>query len=1605
MRRLLPWGHRREPPAQLTVPNIATDEPAMVWRPEPAGLSFSKAAGGGGGKPLPGTFKPGRSEAERASPVSFEDDSDDFEYSLAVEPRKPLPLAPPPLPSVPAGGVLKRQPTRSERPDPAAATFADRAAGFSGGAGQPAALDEPLDQGDEEEDEDVDEDEDEDVDEDEDEDVDEDEEESGDDEEAAAVQQRLLAFLVNGPPSPEQWRLEGGHSDGFIAGAQQRQATSGAHVALKTAAAPPLARSMHAGAGRSWSLEAVLTRDDGLAAMRAFISARGKGEIGTPVSSNGTPVPDYSPFDETGVPFDEAAAHEALEGWLQARQLHDNARRAKTYEVLRRDVWPRFELSRYGMYLEAIWLAAAVDEHAKSWPARRKLRALLMSGLLAAAAGGGDGTDGGADTHVSSAEKSEALLLAIAVVSSAAPLLDSARDGAARSAFLKSKSVGRQARVVKEARLPRDCPEITPRVVKEASAAAAAGARVAEASATRVAEAGAGLDRRQRRQKRREETRAALHAEWELRHGPLSSQPLSSSAHGVARDQLLSDVARQARVAATAARLGDRHAKDASGHVQHLKKMWESASELPVRRQQSVVDELVALRAAEEALEDEVRRSRDVDVSWRVRALIGQRGKGNVTAGAQGGDGGDEDRPRSSAALHLLRPKLREMIQFWKHSPYWHGTSNSYAHPEYEQRRKAYHDILAAARERREQALAQLALQRRLRLSQIHAEALRFHKLGLRPTDRSSATAMEHAAAARRLAPGDHGEIRVRSKYGVPSKYGMPSWRDGGGPDTCRGTKDRPPRKLKRSPPKKMPTKALSAAELAKKSAKAARAAATQARAALESAAARRIQKQAQANLARRRRGAADEAVGTLWGNETAVGTRKPPCANEALVAIIHIWVDSTAWLADTWSHVEAETHLWKVRVNERLSLLQPAPAATKPLRALPAPDPDNLLDRERRKWAEASHGMQVLSTAPAPDPDNLLDRERLKWAEASNGMLYFDGREWKLNTIDSMGGVLYMGLGRPSVDSGVPNMGLTSRRPPQLHVPSDSAEEEPSSQRLFTGQRSEEEPSSQRLFTGQRSEEEPSSQRLFTGQRSEEEPSSQRLFTGQRSEEEPSSQRLFTGQRSEEAPSSQRLFTGQRSEEAPFVPEEEDEGAEAYAGGARLTQGDGLMMAKARRRSPAIPTASLGQHQSLEAEAVQPAKEARSPRDHPEIAPEVVKEARLSRDHPEITPRVVKEAEAVQPAKAKVGARLEAVEAVDHVDYEGQTVRRSALGFVNGSTRLLPASTAEQRIARAAELEAEMHYLEAALAAAQHGARRQSLEAEMVQAAKEARSPRDHPEITPRSPRDHPEMVQAAKEADERIRLIEEQCRRKLDSLMRQQNVLDTMQRNVWRTQADAMKVLEVFVRRWRARRARTGTIRDHPDSKVEQPVHKGHLDGFVAQIQALATAVGSFLAHAQAAVPAVGGLQHLPNLVAQMHAAVPAVGGLQHLPNLVAQMHAGTVLKAGTVDDKSAVPRAGAVVGTSVVAWSVPSPPPPDRDNLLDRERRKWAEASHGMRVLSTAPLPDRNNLLDRERRRWAAVTLKAQGGLRLDLEGLNAFEAMTATMKELGCESGEE
>ena len=40
---------------------------------------------------------------------------------------------------------------------------------------------------------------------------------------------------------------------------------------------------------------------------------------------------------------------------------------------------------------------------------------------------------------------------------------------------------------------------------------------------------------------------------------------------------------------------------------------------------------------------------------------------------------------------------------------------------------------------------------------------------------------------------------------------------------------------------------------------------------------------------------------------------------------------------------------------------------------------------------------------------------------------------------------------------------------------------------------------------------------------------------------------------------------------EQPFVPEEEEEGAEAYAGGSKLTQGDGLMMAKARR-SPGRP-------------------------------------------------------------------------------------------------------------------------------------------------------------------------------------------------------------------------------------------------------------------------------------------------------------------------------------------------------------------------------------------------------------------------------------------------
>jgi len=70
------------------------------------------------------------------------------------------------------------------------------------------------------------------------------------------------------------------------------------------------------------------------------------------------------------------------------------------------------------------------------------------------------------------------------------------------------------------------------------------------------------------------------------------------------------------------------------------------------------------------------------------------------------------------------------------------------------------------------------------------------------------------------------------------------------------------------------------------------------------------------------------------------------------------------------------------------------APVASNGMQVLstaPPPDPDNLLDRERRKWAApvASNGMQVLSTAPPPDPDNLLDRERRKWAApvASNGM------------------------------------------------------------------------------------------------------------------------------------------------------------------------------------------------------------------------------------------------------------------------------------------------------------------------------------------------------------------------------------------------------------------------------------------------------------------------------------------------------------------------------------------------------------------------------------------------------------------------------------------
>ena len=136
-----------------------------------------------------------------------------------------------------------------------------------------------------------------------------------------------------------------------------------------------------------------------------------------------------------------------------------------------------------------------------------------------------------------------------------------------------------------------------------------------------------------------------------------------------------------------------------------------------------------------------------------------------------------------------------------------------------------------------------------------------------------------------------------------------------------------------------------------------------------------------------------EKALELLW-RATRHGAQY---GNDALVAIVQIWVDSTAWLAETWSHVEAETHIWKVRVHERLSLLQPAPAAAKPLRALhasaqygatakplralPSPDPDNLLERERRKWAEASHGMRVLSTAPPPDRNNLLERERRRWA------------------------------------------------------------------------------------------------------------------------------------------------------------------------------------------------------------------------------------------------------------------------------------------------------------------------------------------------------------------------------------------------------------------------------------------------------------------------------------------------------------------------------------------------------------------------------------------------------------------------------------------------
>jgi hypothetical protein len=90
--------------------------------------------------------------------------------------------------------------------------------------------------------------------------------------------------------------------------------------------------------------------------------------------------------------------------------------------------------------------------------------------------------------------------------------------------------------------------------------------------------------------------------------------------------------------------------------------------------------------------------------------------------------------------------------------------------------------------------------------------------------------------------------------------------------------------------------------------------------------------------------------------------------------------------------------------------------------------------------------------------------------------------------------------------------------------------------------------------------------------------------------------------------------------------------------------------------------------------------------------------------------PSALEKEETKMPEAAK---GLKAAEAVD-VGYEGETVLRSATlppaSTVNQSDTLL-ASTAVQRVVRAAELEAEMHRLEAALAAA----------AEKEQAAKKA--------------------------------------------------------------------------------------------------------------------------------------------------------------------------------------------------------------------------------------------------------------------------------------------